>query len=152
MDRACSAAKNEGMGAWSREELLAFLNQMLEAERAGARALMHVVKDTAQADVSAMAAAIQKDEAHWCAMLIGAIKRLDSVPSEKTGAFFDKVMALTDDKERLALVNRGQDWVVRKLREALPKIEDNSLANDLSVMLTAHEENIAKVTGSGLIG
>ncbi len=140
------------MVAWTRDELLDFLNLMLEAERAGARALMHVAKDTAQADVSAMAAAIQKDEAHWCALLIGAIKKLDGVPSEKTGAFYDKVMALTDDKERLALVNRGQDWVVRKLREALPRIEDRTLANDLSVMLTSHEENIAKVAGSGLIG
>jgi hypothetical protein len=140
------------MDAWTREELLAFLNQMLEAERAGARALMHVARDTAEADVSAVAAAIQKDEAHWCAMLIGAIKKLDSAPSEATGAFYDKVMSLKDDKERLALVNRGQDWVVRKLREALPRIEDRGLVNDLSIMLISHEDNIAKVAGSGLIG
>ena len=152
MDRANRPAKNAGMDAWTREELLAFLNQMLEAERAGARALMHVAKDTAQADVSTMAAAIQKDEAHWCAMLIAAIKKLGGAPSEATGAFYDKVMALSDDKERLALVNRGQDWVVRKLREALPRIEDRDLANDLSIMLTSHEENIAKMAGSGLIG
>jgi len=61
-------------------------------------------------------------------------------------------MALSDDKERLALINRGQDWVVRKLREALPRITDDKLAKDLSVMLTSHEDNIAKVAGSGLIG
>jgi nitronate monooxygenase len=85
-------------------------------------------------------------------MLVVAIKKLDGVPSEQTGAFYDKVMALTDDKERLALVNRGQDWVVRKLREALPRIEDGALAHDLAIMLTSHEENIAKVAGSGLIG
>jgi hypothetical protein len=60
-------------------------------------------------------------------------------------------MALDGDTERLALVNRGQDWVVRKLREALPNVTDRELANDLSIMLTSHEENIAKVTGSGLI-
>ncbi|HEY2835359.1 MAG TPA: DUF6306 domain-containing protein [Rhizomicrobium sp.] len=140
------------MDAWTREELLTFLNQMLEAERAGARALLHVAKDTEHADVATMAAAIQKDEAHWCAMLIGAIKKLDGTSSEKTGAFYDKVMALRDDKERLALVNRGQDWVVRKLREALPRIEDRDLADNLSIMLTSHEENIAKAAGSGLIG
>jgi hypothetical protein len=152
MDSDWDPAKNKVMAAWTREELLAFLNQMLEAERAGARALMHVAKDTAQADISVLAAAIQKDEARWCAMLMGAIKRLGGAPSEKTGAFYDKVMVLTDDKERLALVNRGQDWVVRKLREALPRIEDRELSNHLSVMLTSHEENIAKVAGSGLIG
>jgi nitronate monooxygenase len=140
------------MAAWTREETLAFLNLMLEAERAGARALLHVAKDAGRADVAAMAGAIQKDEAHWCAMLIGAIKKLNGQPSEATGAFYDKVMALTDDKERLALVNRGQDWVVRKLREALPRIADGGLAKNLSVMLTSHEDNIAKVSDSGLIG
>jgi len=152
MDRALGTAKNGMMDAWTRDELLAFLNLMLEAERAGARALLHVAKDTGQADIAAMAGAIQKDEARWCAMLIGAIRKLDGTPSEKTGAFYDKVMALKDDKERLALVNRGQDWVVRKLREALPRIANDSLAEDLSVMLTSHEDNIAKVAGSGLIG
>ena len=152
MDRAYGPAKNDGMSVWTREELLAFLNQMLEAERAGSRALMHVARDTGQSDISTMAAAIQKDEAHWCAMLIGAIRKLGGVPSEATGAFYVKVMALKDDRERLALVNRGQDWVVRKLRDALPKIEDGDLANDLSIMLTSHEENIAKVAGSSLIG
>lgn len=139
------------MNAWTREELLAFLNRMLEAERAGARALMHVAKESTQANVSAMASSVRKDEARWCAMLIGAIRKLGGTPSEATGAFYDKVMALSGDAERLALVNRGQDWVVRKLREALPNIADRALVHDLSVMLTSHEENIAKVAGSGLI-
>jgi Domain of unknown function (DUF6306) len=152
MDRRHGSAKNDVMDAWTHDELLVFLNLMLEAERAGARALLHVAKDTGHADIAVMAKAIQKDEAHWCAMLIGAIRKLNGAPSEKTGAFYEKVMALTDDQERLALVNRGQDWVVRKLREALPKIEDDALANDLSVMLTSHEDNIAKVARSGLIG
>jgi len=151
MDRAWGCAKNGAMAAWTREELLTFLDQMLEAERAGARALLHVAKDTSRADVATMAGAIQKDEARWCAMLIAAIKKLKGQPSEATGAFYDKVIALDGDTERLALVNRGQDWVVRKLREALPNITDGELANDLSIMLTSHEENIAKVAGSGLI-
>lgn len=152
MDRAREPAKNGDMDVWAREELLAFLNRMLEAERAGARALLHVCKDTKRTEIAVMATAIQKDEARWCAMLIGAIRKLGGTPSEKTGDFYEKVMALSDDTERLALVNRGQDWVVRKLREALPNIADRDLAQDLSVMLTSHEENIAKVAGSGLVG
>jgi hypothetical protein len=124
VDRARGPAKNGVMVAWTREDVLVFLNLMLEAERAGARALLHVSKDSGHEEVATLAQAIQKDEAHWCAMLIGAIKKLDGNPSEKTGAFYAKVMALDDDKARLALVNRGQDWVVRKLREALPKITD----------------------------
>jgi nitronate monooxygenase len=83
-------------------------------------------------------------------MLTKAIRKLEGEPSEKTGQFYEKVIAIPENGERLALVNRGQDWVVRKLREAIPRIEDAQLAGDLRVMLISHEENIAAVTRSGL--
>lgn len=139
------------MPALGREDLLAFLNQMLEAERAGAKALLRLSLDTASDGVAGMSRQIQKDEAHWCAMLTAAIEKLDGAPSQQTGQFYEKVMALSGDKERLALVNRGQDWVVRKLRDAIPHIHDMDLAEALGVMLASHEDNIAKVAGSGLI-
>jgi hypothetical protein len=37
-------------------------------------------------------------------------------------------------------------WVVRKLRELLPRVRDNSLHADLSEMLRSHEANIALAT------
>ena len=135
----------------SHDELLAFLNQMLEAERAGARALLRVSRETKSAEIALMSKDIQKDETRWCAMLTSAIEKLDGRPSQETGQFYEKVMALAEDRARLALVNRGQDWVVRKLREVLPRISDAALADDLAVMLASHEENIAKVAHSGLI-
>jgi nitronate monooxygenase len=138
------------LGALGHDELLQFLNEMLEAERAGAKALLNVARDTGRDDIATLAKAIQKDEAKWCAMLTKAIQRLNGTPSDKTGTFYEKVIAIPDDKARLALVNRGQGWVVKKLREALPRIADAQLTGDLSVMLTSHEENIALVTGSGL--
>jgi hypothetical protein len=139
------------MESLNREELLDFLNIMLEAERAGAKALLRVSQETDQADVSALARAIHLDEAKWCAMLTKAIRKFDGEPSDKTGQFYEKVMAIQGASERLALVNRGQDWVVRKLREAIPRIQDAQLAGDLTVMPVSHEENIATVTQSGLI-
>jgi len=60
-------------------------------------------------------------------------------------------MAVPDLGGRLALINRGQEWVVRKLRESIPRIADTQLAGDLTIMLTSHEENIAIVARSGLI-
>jgi nitronate monooxygenase len=59
------------------------------------------------------------------------------------GAFYDKAMAITDLTERMALLNRGQSWVVRKLRELLPRVRDESLRIDLQKMLESHEANIA---------
>ena len=62
------------------------------------------------------------------------------------------MLAIADAKARLNFVNRGQAWVVKKLKEAIPRIADEHLAGDLTVMLASHEENIAKVNMSGLAG
>lgn len=138
------------MDALSRNDLLGFLNMMLEAERAGAKALLHISRDTRDSDIAALAKDIQKDEARWCAMLTMAIRNLGGDPSAKTGQFYEKVMALAEDGARLDLVNRGQDWVVRKLSEVLPKITDPQLYRDLTEMLASHKDNIARVAGSDL--
>ncbi len=135
----------------SRDELLNFLNEMLEAERAGAKTLLQIARDSKRSGVASLAQAVHHDEARWCAMLTRAIRDLNGDPSLKTGQFYEKVMALSGETERLALINRGQGWVVKKLREALPKIADAGLAGRLSAMLVSHERNIAAVDRSGLI-
>ena len=135
----------------SRQELLNLLNELLEAERAGAKALLRTAMDTDHKDVSELSKAIHHDEARWCAMLTGAIRDLGGEPSAKTGAFYEKVMAIPEDGPRLAFVNRGQGWVVKKLHEMLPKIEDARLSRELSDMLVSHEANIKLVADSGLI-
>lgn len=140
------------MQPYDRNELLAFLNEMLEAERAGAKALLHISKESSEKTAADLAMAVHHDEARWCAMLIAAIRRLDATPSDATGAFYEKVLAIAEPKARLAFVNRGQGWVVKKLKDAIPRIADEHLAKDLALMLTSHEENIAKVNESGLAG
>jgi len=62
------------MDSISRRELLDFLNLMLEAERAGAKALLHVSKDAARKDAAELAKAIHLDEAKWCALLTKAVR------------------------------------------------------------------------------
>jgi hypothetical protein len=89
---------------------------------------------------------VARDEARFCAMLTTQIRRLGGVPSLATGAFYDKVMALTDADQRLDLLNRGQGWVVRRLQEALPRIDDAALRADLQEMLDVHVRNIAACT------
>lgn len=140
------------METLSREDLLDFLNAMLEAERAGAKALLHIARDTKRDQVAALAREIHKDEARWCAMLTAAIRKLEGDPSSRTGKFYEKVMAIADDDARLDLVNRGQGWVVRKLQEILPMISDRALSDDLTEMLVSHQDNIARVARSGLAG
>jgi Domain of unknown function (DUF6306) len=79
-------------------------------------------------------------------MLAQHLARLGAVPSIRVGDFHQKAMAIADLGERIAFLNRGQGWVVRKLREALPRVRDDRLHADLADMLRSHEANIALAT------
>jgi len=130
------------MGYAGHDEILAALNELLEAERAGARVALHSRKDAPGADFAALMTAIRDDEAQWVRMLAGQIGRLGGVPSRRCGAFYGKAMAIADPYERIAFVNRGQGWVVRKLAALLPRIRDDALHADLRRMHARHETNI----------
>lgn len=133
-------------------ELVALLDELLEAERAGARVTLESARAPANAATVALLMAIHRDEARWCAMLLRHIKAAGRAPSTKVGAFYGKAMAIADLGERILFLNRGQGWVVRKLRDMLTRVGDDSLRADLTEMLRSHEDNIAlanKAMGQG---
>lgn len=146
---ACFAAEADAqyMGEIGREELLAALDALLEAERAGARVALHTGKN-APAELAPLLRAIQHDEARWCALLTQSIQRLGGTPSRRTGDFYAKAMAIEDLPARLAFLNRGQRWVVRKLQALLPRVGDTQLQAGLGAMCAAHEANIARVAAA----
>ena len=129
------------LGFAGRDELLAALNELLEAERAGARVTLHTAAEAPE-DLKPLVMAIHRDEARWCGVLIRAIQDLHGTPSQTTGAFYDKATAITEIPARLAFLNRGQGWVVRKLDALLPTIRDDGIHADLSAMLDSHKRNI----------
>src|SRR3546814_12404296 len=86
----------------SPDELLAALNDLLEAERAGVKVALAGRKAAETETMGAFMTGLRDDEARWCAMLAGQIKRLGGSPSGACGAFYDKVMALDEPVERLA--------------------------------------------------
>jgi hypothetical protein len=130
------------LGFLSTDEILALLNLLLEAEKAGARGVMRMAKETATPGLANELAEVARDEAAFCAMLSRHIRRLGGEPSTATGSFYDKLMAREGDAERLALLDRGQNWVALKLKEVLPRIGDDALHKDLADMLDVHERNI----------
>jgi nitronate monooxygenase len=138
-----SQADDTYMGYADTAELVAELNILLEAERAGARVAARITADAADAELKALAMAIHADEVKWCRALFGALGDLRAEPSTKVGDFYDKAMAIEGVEARLAFVNQGQGWVVRKLRALVPRIRDSALHAVLSDMLRAHEVNIA---------
>jgi hypothetical protein len=131
------------LGYLERTEVVALLNQLLEAERAGARAVGFMSRQGAGERREALRQ-VAADEAAFCAMLARHVTRCGGAPSRATGTFYEKVLALESDDQRLKLLDRGQGWVVRKLREALPRIRDDRLHEDLRDMLEAHERNIER--------
>lgn len=137
-------ASDAKMGFADRDEILAALNELLEAERAGARVAQDSSKAKEPAGYQKLMQDVRKDEAHWCAMLTRQIRCLDGAPSRKTGAFHDKAIAIPKPLERLAFLNRGQAWVVRKLEKIMPRVRDDALHADLKEMADTHRENIIK--------
>ncbi len=128
------------------EELWAALNELLEAERAGAR----VARETAaqiplDSDLHGLVQDIQRDEVHWCGLLLQLIRELAGTPSDQTGAFHGKAMAIADLGERLVFLNRGQAWVVRKLQALIPRVSEPHIQAQLQAMLDAHVGNIDRV-------
>ncbi|HUB96844.1 MAG TPA: DUF6306 domain-containing protein [Stellaceae bacterium] len=132
------------MGYAGRDELVETLTGLIEAERAGTHIAIESARGAEPGAYAAFLRDLQDDEAHWCAMLAGHLRRLGATPSSKVGDFFGKAMAIADLRERILFVNRGQGWVARKLREILPRVRDDGLHADLAAMLRSHETNIAR--------
>ena len=129
----------------ARTALLDALNELLEAERAGARVAMETGRSITDPELAALVEDIHKDEVRWCSMLMRAIKSLGATPSSATGAFHGKAMAIADLDERLKFLNRGQAWVTRKLQALIPQVDDARARADLTDMLQAHHQNISRV-------
>lgn len=141
----CSLAEADDAyaGYLTAGEVADFLNMLLEAERAGAKVTAHMARGVSDdPELAAVLKDVSRDEARFCAMLGGHVQRFGAQPSMATGDFQDKVLALESGLERLQLLNRGQGWVARKLKEMLPRIRDDDLHRDLKDMLAVHERNI----------
>jgi hypothetical protein len=143
---ACLAheADDVYMGFANRAEIAAFLNELLEAERAGTGVALRSAEVAAGMPFVDLLRDIHRDEARWCAMLLRQLKALGEPASPRIGAFQEKALAIEDLRERIAFLNRGQGWVVRKLGDMLPKVRDDALHGDLREMLQAHEASIAR--------
>jgi hypothetical protein len=148
IDPAAAAASSPA----SREELLTALNELLEAERAGARVAMETAREIPPSELATLVQDIHKDEVRWCGMLMRTIKSMDGESSSVTGAFWGKAMAIADVQQRLTFLNRGQAWVVRKLQGLIPRIHDVHVRAELAAMLQAHHHNIGLVDARALAG
>jgi len=96
---------------------------MLEAERAGAKALVVYMDDFARnGEAWKMLRQIQADEAHNCALIGKLLEKSGTAYSHATGKFYDKAVAVKGPNARLEYLVRGLKWAVKRFEESLGRM------------------------------
>ena len=115
------------------------LNELLEAERAGAKLAAAWVDELPPGStLGEKLRAVQRDEARNCAVLIHLLLEAGVAPSLATGDFYRKGLAIRGWPERLAFLERGQAWVARRIAAALPGIPTPQGRRLLAAMHKSH--------------
>ena len=116
---------------------------MLEAERAGAKALVVFMDEHARhGEAWDVLRKVQNDEAHNCALIGRLLEKEGVAYSHATGEFFDKAVAVKGRRERIEFLIRGLKWAVRKFEEALPGLPPEAQAV-FTKMRDSHLRSIA---------
>jgi len=116
---------------------------MLEAERAGAKALVAFMHDwPRQSEQWRVLRNIQADEAHNCVLLGEILKRTQAEYSHATGEFYDKAVALKGKRQRIEFLIRGLRWAVQRFEESLPRLNPEA-RGVLTRMRDSHLRSIA---------
>jgi len=123
-------------------EIVDRLNELLECERAGVDAALGLGASAAPGFTHGELKKFAEDEGWACGGLRKAILRFGGTPSERTGGFAEKVMALSSEGERVSLLARGQAWVVKRIEALLAKELDPETRAFLVEMREQHLENI----------
>ena len=117
------------------------LQDLLSAERAGAKVAGDSLQQCDDPAKQELLEQILRGEADSCRLVLNCMTHLNIEPNRETGAFYGKAMAIESLEERLAFVDKGQQWVIRKLREYLPGCKDDFIRTELEKMLRIHEIN-----------
>ncbi len=100
-------------------KLEAILNLLLESERAGIVALDSLTQEVAHPDLKRLLQTSSEDEAADAKTLDELIRANGGKPSSSVGPFAAKVAAAATLRDRLQLLIHGEEWVARKIEEAL---------------------------------
>jgi hypothetical protein len=95
------------------------LNLLLESERAGVVALDALAAEVSRSELRQLLLTSKDDEGATARQLEELIRAAGGTPSHKVGPFADKVAAAASLRDRLQLLIHGEEWVARKVEEAL---------------------------------
>ena len=116
---------------------------MLEAERAGAKALLVFLDEHERASEAwKVLRRVQSDEAHNCAVIGKLLDRAGTPHSHATGKFYGKAVAIQGRKERVEFLIKGLQWAVRRFEAELPRLDENA-RDAFTRMRDSHLRSIA---------
>ncbi|KPG92132.1 hypothetical protein AEQ67_27785 [Pseudomonas sp. RIT-PI-q] len=122
-------------------DTISLLQELLEAERAGARLALDTMKEATDDKQKILLNQIQIGEAESCRRIRDCIKYLGGEPSLTVGEFYVKAMSIEDVLERLFFIDRGQRWVIKKLNANLDSISSAFVRKELENVLQIHVLN-----------
>ena len=97
---------------------------MLEAERAGAKALVVFMDDFPRGSNEwKILRKVHEEEAHNCALIGELLKKAGVDYSHATGEFYAKAIAVKGAKERIAFLAKGLRWAVKRFDDELPRLD-----------------------------
>jgi len=120
------------------------MQELLEAERAGVKCLDAMADHATDMGKKELFSLFRNDEGKFCAGLFRLIDARGAVPTKNVGAFADKVIALPTEAEQVALLIKGQAWVVRKIDEIPPAEMNAGETAFFADMREVHVVNIEK--------
>ena len=116
---------------------------MLEAERAGAKALVVFMDEHPRnGEAWKVLRQVQNEEAHNCALIGRLIEKSGAAYSHATGEFYGKAVAIEAPRARIEFLVRGLKWAVKRFEEALPAL-DPEARDVFTRMRDSHLRSIA---------
>ena len=119
------------------------LNLLLESERAGVAVLDSLAAEVRHPDLKELLLDAREEEGRNAAVLERMVREGGGTPSAAIGPFVAKIAAVGTMHGRLALLIRGQEWVARKIEEALALApEIGRIRESLQKMANRHRHEI----------
>ena len=117
---------------------------MLEAERAGAKALVVLLDDFPRnSETWKLLRRVHEDEAHNCGLIGEQLKKRGKDYSHATGEFYAKAVAVKGAHERIAFLVKGLRWAIREFEQALPRIAGTPAGDLFRGMRERHQRSCA---------
>lgn len=122
-------------------DMIKLLQELLEAERAGARVALDTLNETDDDGQKSLLNQIHIGEAESCRRIRDCIKYLGSEPSVNLGIFYENAMMIESITDRLYFIDRGQRWVINKIKDSLESIDNKFVRKELANVLRIHVLN-----------